>query len=192
MFKYLLLFCLLILLFNITKQGFIFHGSHFIGDKSSKIIFSRMIFIILKELISFTALFLLFLSIQKVIAWDIKPSILRVDIYEKIIKGVIVILGIGVVGMILLVFLFNNDVQSFGYFASKSNYATFSKRNLYLWEKLIIIIWLFFIVVSLVFFTIKLRQKIKIKIKSLIFINSGMLTVLIYPYFRDILKLLNP
>ncbi len=191
MFRYLLLFCFLILLLNITKQGLIFHGSHFTGDKGSKIIFARTTFIILKELISFVSLFLLFLSIQKIITWDVKPQILRVDIYERIMKGVILILCLGTVMIILTVFLFKTDIQSFGYLLSKSNYISFSKRSLYLWEKLITSIWFITVGISLTFFTIKLQQAIRIKVTTLFLINSGMLIVLLFPYFNDIFKFLN-
>ena len=191
MFRYLLFFCFLILLLNITKQGFIFHGSHFTGDKSFKIIFSRTTFIILKELISFVSLFLLFLSIQKIIAWDVKPQILRVDIYERIMKGVILILCLGTVMIILTVLLFKTDIHSFGYLLSKSKYISFSKRNLYLWEKIITIIWLISVGTSLTFFSVKLQHEIKMRITSFFFINSGILIVLLFPYLKDIIKLLN-
>ncbi len=191
MIKYFFLFCLLCLIYNLSRVGIML--SDCVGGGFSEILVTKtrllgIPFIAFTSTISTTFILILLLCIKSFLSWQARPLTFDNIGYEKIVKEIKTILIIGLLLMILSVFHNYNEIQYFG----KQLFLIKDKSKLILlrskemnWEYQIRNIWEISVLSSSILFSFRLNNKLKVNLYPSILVGIILLLGLSIPFYEQ-------
>jgi hypothetical protein len=164
MFRRLLIFNLLFLVFSLYKQELILEGI-----KSTELTMSlrivEMSFTFFEVLIITFFLLILIVCISSFLSIQVHPKLFESEKYERIAKKILLMLSTGVVFMFLVLIIYRADIQDFGTKLShtKDNFSTIKiKAEVTDWKLILRELWIITSIITSIIFGIELRTKMKI------------------------------